>query len=533
MIVMLLRRIAGALLAGLLLAAVACGGGGDPASIQSAQAGESPESSGEERVLRAGLPFLFTNQPPDPARGGGFPLIQTGLGETLFKLSRELRPEPWLATGAEQIDEKTWRVTLRQGVRFHNGNLMDAAAVKASLERAIAKSPTSRALLDIERIEVNDPSTLTIVTNGPSPVLPGMLTDPSSVILDAADAEARGEEVINDDPVLTGPFKWERFQTGGELVVVRHQEYWGPPPVADRVVFLYIPDNSSRVLALQSGDIDIAAYIAPESVATVESVSNLVVVPAAPVALEFMYLNHRRVPWQDARVREAVALAINRELLVSSIMQGLGTAATSPFPPAFLSCPEVHGKPFDPVRAQQLLAQAGYLDSDGDGFVEQDGQVLSMRLLTYRQRPELLPMSEAIQSSLRTIGIMVEVRSVEQIDAALQGTDWDGGLYFNNMATTGDPYWALARFFATGGDGNRGGYSSPQVDELSRQVEQARDPQLREQLACAASQVVVDEVAIVPLLYPNFNYGVSRAVVGFDEPHPFFLYFMDHQLGKR
>jgi peptide/nickel transport system substrate-binding protein len=358
-----------------------------------------------------------------------------------------------------------------------------------------------------------------------------MLTDPSSVILDASAAEATGDEIITENPVLTGPFKWEQFREDQELVVVRHPEYWGSPPSVDRVIFSYIPDNNSRVLALQSGDIDIASYIAPESVPTVEDSPNLAVVPAAPVALEFMYLNHRRETWQDVRVREAVALAINREALVNAIMQGLGAAATGPFPPAFLMCPQLQGHPFDPDKAQQLLAQAGYLDMDGDGFVEKGGKPLTMTLLTYRQRPELPPMAEDIQGSLKTIGIKVDVVMVEQIDPALEGTDWDGGMYFNNMATTGDPYWALSQFFATGGDANRGGYSSPHADELTRQVGQATERQVREQLACDASETVVDDVAVVPLLYPNFNYGVTRAVVRFDEPHPFFLYFMDNKIG--
>jgi len=106
-------------------------------------------------------------------------------------------------------------------------------------------------------------------------------------------------------------------------------------------------------------------------------------------------------------------------------------------------------------------------------------------------------------------------------------------MYFNNMTTTGDPYWALSQFFATGGEANRGGYSSPRVDELTRQINQATDRQVREQLACDASQTIVDEVPVVPLLYPNFNYGVSKTVAGFSEPHPFFLHLMDSTIGKQ
>jgi peptide/nickel transport system substrate-binding protein len=325
----------------------------------------------------------------------------------------------------------------------------------------------------------------------------------------------------------------EKFQQHKALVAAQHTEHWGPSPSVSRVIFRYLPDSQSRVLALQSGDIDIAVYIAPESVPTVKHAPKLAVASAAPVALDFLYFNHRREPWTDARVRQAVALAIDREALVKAVMQGEGMAAIGPFPPAMLSCHQLRGHPFDPAQAKQLLAQAGYRDTDGDGLVEKDGKTLTMTLLTYRQRPELPPMAEVVQAGLKGIGIKVDLRMVEQINAALQRADWDGGMYFNNMVTTGDPYWGLSEFFATGGAANFGGYSSPRIDELTRQVGRATERQTREQLACAASQAIVDELPMVPLLYPNFHYGASKRVVGFDEPHPFSMYFMDSKIGKR
>lgn len=409
---------------------------------------------------------------------------------------------------------------------------MDAVVVKASLERAIAESASAKALLDIARIEVKDPLTLTIVTNGPSPIMPGLLSGTTTTIVDTAAAEALGD-AFTERPVMTGPFKVEKFQLDKELVVSRHDGYWGPPPSVDRVIFIILPDGNSRLLALQSGDVDIADYIASESVPVVEDSPNLAVRSAAPVSLEFMYLNHRREPWQDARVRQAIALAINREALVEAVMQGRATPAIGTFPSGVLECDQLRGHSLDTAKAKQLLAEAGYQDSDGDGIVEKDGQLLTLDLLTYPQRPELTPMAETIQASLQTVGIKVNVRVTEGIDAALEQGDWDGGMYFNNMTVTGDPYRSLLQFFTTGGSANFGGYSSPQVDGLTRQVGQAADRQTREQLACEASQAIIDEVAVVPLLYPNFNYGVSKKVVGFDELHPFWLYFIDSEVGKR
>jgi|GEM_PF-1983742 len=174
-----------------------------------------------EVILRVGVPLLL--QPPDPIKGGGFNAINTGLGETLYKLNSKLEPEPWLAARARQLDEKTWEISLRQGVKFHNGVPLDAAKVKASLDRAIAKSATAKALLDAAQIEAKDAVTLVVVTNKPNLILPAILAEPSTVIVEAAAADALGD-AFAEKPVLTGPFKMDRFQQDKEWSVVRHQE---------------------------------------------------------------------------------------------------------------------------------------------------------------------------------------------------------------------------------------------------------------------------------------------------------------------
>ena len=201
----------------LVLTIEACAGSATPngsrsdaaqSSTSSNQAGGGSSPPVGEKTLRVGLPFL--SQPPDPVKGG-FQPVQTGLAETLFKLDYGLKPQPWLATSARQLNAQTWDTTLREDVKFHNGDLMDAAAVKTSLERAIAKSTRAKVLLDIAKIEVNSPFTLTISTNNPSPILPALLTELTSSIVDAAAAEAMGE-AFTEKPVLTGPFTVERFQ---------------------------------------------------------------------------------------------------------------------------------------------------------------------------------------------------------------------------------------------------------------------------------------------------------------------------------
>ena len=165
--------------------------------------------------------------------------------------------------------------------------------------------------------------------------------------------------------------------------------------------------------------------------------------------------------------------------------------------------------------------------------MEKGGQPLTLDLLTYRQRPELPLIAEAAQSMLKDIGIQAKVQLVEQpVPAANQGK-WDLFTWYNSTTSTGDPFWALDRMYSTGGSGNRGHFSSSRVDDLAGQVGHAIDPAERQRLACEATQAIINEVAIVPIFLPYFNYGVSKDDVGFDQPHPVPMYFMDSNLGKQ
>ena len=180
----------------------------------------------------------------------------------------------------------------------------------------------------------------------------------------------------------------------------------------------------------------------------------------------------------------------------------------------------------DVEQARNLLDEAGLVDSDNDGVVEANGTPVEMLILTYPQRPALTPMAEIIQASLAEIGIAVQIQSVEQINDALTNQDWDGGMYFNNMATTGDPYGSLSQFYTSDGSSNRGTYRNTEIEQQIADMQGITERSERTEQACAISQQLLDDVAIIPLVYPNYNYGVSAQITGFDTVHPYFLYFV-------
>jgi peptide/nickel transport system substrate-binding protein len=484
-----------------------------------------------ETTLRVVTPFL--SQPLDPAKGGGFNAIQFGVGETLMRLDPQFTPKPWLAERLEALDETTWQITLRPGATFHDGAAVDAAAVKASLDRAIARIPTAKTLLDARAIEVRDPRTLVIATNAPNPRMPGLLTEPSTLIVNAAAAAAQGDDAFAQRPIMTGIYQIESFAQDRELALARYPGHWDGAAQAARVIISAQADASARMLALQSGQVDIAIDMRPESVQVARSDPRLRVVSAAPVATMFLYINQTKPIWQDLRVRQALAHAMPpRDALVQTVLRDEGAPGVGPFPPTVLPCPELRGQSHDPARARALLAEAGLRDTDGDGLVEHDGRPLVMTLLSYPQRPALTPMAEIIQANLKDVGIGVEIQSVEQINDALAQQDWDGSMYFNNMAATGDPFGSLAQFYRADGESNRGGYRNAeveaQIDELRSVVE--REERLAR--SCAISQRLLDDVAIIPLVYPNYNYGVSRSVAGFEEAHPYFLYVLHGRITR-
>ena len=481
----------------------------------------------EERVLKVAMTFL--DEPPDPYQAGWL-AVPTGLAETLFRLGDNLKPEPWLATGATQVGPTIWEITLREGVKFHNGVVMDAAKVKGSLDLALKRRPGTRVLLDIDRIEVKDPSTVIIITNSPNPTLPGLLTNQNTSIADPDTVPASLEDSA-ERAAMTGPYKLVSFTTDRSMKVVAHTDYWQGTPAVDRIEYVAFTQSDTRLIALQSGDVDISVNLSPQGAVVVGNDSSLEVRTAPPSGMLFMFVNHESPAMQDSLVRRAIAIAVDREAMSEGVADGNAVPAKSMFPPGFLSCQNVAGYTYDPEAARQLLADAGYQDQNGDGIVEKDGKPLELILQTYPEQPLLPPMLEAFQSMLRDIGVGAKVQIVEWTLASQGGYDLFG--YSNGTITTGDPQWALTRQYLTGGDENRGNFSNAKVDVLIGRLSGAADPAQRQQIACEALQAGQDEVALIPVMFPNRLYGISDSVDWTSGPHAAQLYFIDHLIGLK
>ena len=500
--------------------------GGYGSSDTSATTSTSNDSD-EERVLHVALTWL--DEPPDPYQAGWL-AVPTGLAETLFKQDESLNTAPWLATGAIQVEPTAWEISLREGVKFHNRVLMDAAKVKGSLDLALLRRPGTVLLLDLDRIEVKDPLTVVLHTNSPNPVLPGLLTNENTSIADPDTVPASKDESA-EFAAMTGPYKLVSFTADQKMSVVAHTDYWQGTPALDRVEYVAFNQSDTRLIALQSGDVDVSVNLSPQGALVVGNDSSLEVRIAAPAGMLFMFVNHESPTMQDPVVRRAIAIAIDRQSMASGVADGHAIPAESIFPPGFISCQSTTEFSFDPEAARQLLADAGYQDEDGDGIVEKDGKALELVLQTYPEQPLLPPMLEAVQSMLNDIGVGAKVQIVEWTLSSQGGYDLFG--FSNDTTTTGDPGWALNRQFLTGGDENRGNFSNPGVDELIGQLSSASDKDERTRIACDALQAGNDEVALIPVMFPTRIFGISDVVDWTSGPQAARIYFIDHLIGLK
>ena len=498
------------------------------------QASASATDDVERPTLTAGV--IWLDSPLDPVEGA-WAASQGGMAENLFRLSAaDLSPEPWLATEAVQIDPLTWEIELRSGVRFHNGAVMDADAVKASLERTIRLSPGTGERLAIASMEVKDSHTVIINTTDARPTLPGLLTTSQTAIVDAAAADAAGEDNFLSAGALTGPYIPTEYIHKERLSSVANDDYWGGKPPLAGIENIAIPDTNSRELALQAGDIDFAINISPEGVERFGTVPGLHSRTAgAGTSVVMWWVNFERGTLSDPLVRQAVSHAIDRESIAGLVAPaGTGSFADLLLPEAMASCPGVAGPEYDPQRAGELLAEAGYVDTDGDGYVDKDGQALEIVIGGYPQRFQLPIMAEAAQAMLGEAGIRAEVQITEW--SVVKEPTWDLFGWYNNVVDAGDPVLNVSKFVGLHADAsdiganNYGHYSNPELVGIIAQAGDVSDIQQRKQIACEALAVVAEESALLPVAHAYMMYGVNERVSGF-EPHPHRLYMFDDRIG--
>lgn len=486
--------------------------------------GASGSSGRQTKQVSFGMAQFQTNL--DPALDwNGWYVYMYGVGETLVKFNEKMEIKPLLADSWRRVDGLNWRFHIRKGVTFHNGTPVTAAAVKSSLERSLKLNKRAQEILLIDSIKAHGEE-LTITTKIPYEAFLGNMADPLAIIMDTT----AKDDAVAKAPVCTGPFRISSYRENEQVTVEKYEGYWGDKALIDRATFKYIKDGNTRSLALQNGEVDVANYISSSNIPLFEGNSNYKAEKISSLRIIMSFVNFNNEFLKDPAVRKALALGVDRQTYAEKLLNGTAVAAVGPFP---VSLPfggkSLKGYSFNRAAAAQILSEAGYQDTNGDGIREKNNRKLKLRLALYTTRSELPVLAQAIQAQLQEIGIGVKLESYESVSQVLQSKNFDLGLYSVNTATSGDPQAFLELYYRTGGNANYGGYSNPTVDALIDKLRSVRDTQARNEIAIKVQQIILDDNADLFLVTPMLNIISNRAVSGI-KIYPVDYYLLDNKV---
>jgi peptide/nickel transport system substrate-binding protein len=448
----------------------------------------------------------------------GYSLMSYGVAEALMRVTPDMHVVPWLASSLDQVDDLTWRATIRDDVTFWDGTPVDAAAAKASLLRSLDKQPGAVSLIPTGTTLSAEGRVLTIQLSAPLGGLPSNLAS-YSLTIKKLDADG--------NPVYTGPFIYADWVAQQSMTLNAYSGYWAGPPALRAIYVRYIPDVTARVLALEAGDVDIAHALLPSDVAPLQA-AGFQIYNFPFGRQDDMLLNLTRPPLDDTNVRSAISFAIDRQALVSGVMDGVGTPATG-FAPDNLGLPGVvTTQTYDPSQARGRLDSAGWTPGS-DGVRSKNGQRLTFKLGAYASRAELAPLAIAIKDQLRAVGIDVMLENFTDINTTVATNAFDATLYSYGVAPFGDLGGAVGVLYTPSGT-NKDRYSNPQVNTLFAQYNQTSDTAQRLQLLGNIQDLVARDLPVVYLVNPNQIIAASTRVVGY-APHPLENYKIDGSLG--
>ncbi len=494
--------------------------GSQPAQQAPAAQSSAPASSGSKHMNAA---IYWTDATIDPAIGwDGWTSCRAGVTETLVWVDENLELKGLLSDTWEQTEPTTWVFHIRDGVTFHNGKPVTAEAVKACFERTMEVQERAKTACKIDSIEA-DGQTLTIHTTEPYGAFLANLSEPLYSVIDVTDP---ADPATN--PVGTGPFKCVSYKAEEVIELEAYKDYWNGASPIDTVTLYVISDDSTRALALQSGQIDIGQRIGAADIETLKNDSDYAVFENSGTRVQILVLNHTNPFLSDVNVRKALAYCINYDALVA-VTGGLYAVAGAPFPPsAPYGWDQLDRQHYDVDAAKACLAEAGCTDTNGDGYLEKDGKELAFQLM-YDDK-SLATVMEAIQSMAKQVGIKITLQPVDTLPDLMSSDDAFEIVLSNwQSLSTGDPGWFLDNMYRSDGPNNRARYKNAELDAICDELAGAFSFEDRQRLTIEAEKIILADCVNI-MMFARNNFVMAANNVKNVTVFPIDYYFLTNTI---
>lgn len=455
---------------------------------------------------------------------GAYP-VNGNIYETLVRVTQDYQLEPLLATEWSFVEPNTWRFKLRKDVTFHDGQPFTAKAVLESMNRNAAVIRNSAGIIT-DSVKIVDDYTVDITPNKPNKRLVQQITHPIYSIL------ASGSNP-KEKPIGTGPFKFVSYKKGETMAVEKNNDYWGEKAKSDQIIFKFIPDANTRVLALKAGEVHLIYDMPRELSAELNATPGLKVSTSKVGAYEAFYMNvHSATPFNltnDAAVREAIAYAINKSVIVNDVWLGNADVNNSMIPVLILgdAAKGLQGKAFDPNKAKEILDKAGWA-AGSDGIRAKDGKRLALTMIVGFPNPEVhKPLPEIVQAQLKEVGIELKIEltpDTATYSERMKNGQGDLWVELGNQNDANPCFLPNLLFRTDGAAQNYAKLFSPgkEFDALMDTCQTATDPKEVQQAAADGMKIVIDQAnAVLPVAGVFRTYAHSDRVQGF-VAHPSF-----------
>ncbi len=481
-------------------------------------------SSAKQRANGDGRDSLIVGVGGDEAglklnrqRIGRYPL-NAGICEPLLHLGSDFSIQPLLATRWTYKGNNTYQFALRSGIQFHDGRPLTAAAVKYTLDLQV-KDKTQYSFLGDSSVTVIDDSTIEIHAARPNLRLPEQMVHLSYGIIEAASDATH--------PTCTGAFKFREYVPYDHLSVDRNDSYWGDKAKLSRITFRFIPDDNARAFALRAGNVDVIVDVNRSMVTSLKSTPGIEVITAPPGAVILIHIATRgKAPntlMSDPVLRRAVALSIDRDALVSHVMDGYATRVNTVNPPSVLGpfASLVHGIDYNPGLAKHLLDSIGWKQT-GRATRRRNGASLTLSMIVQSGTVDR-SIAQYVQAQVADVGIDLRV---DELDAAAFNGRLNSGLFDMDIElpnqNDANPAFLLALRWYSKSNVQSTPFmiAGERFDSLVDRSLSSVDRLDAQRTAAEAMHVLIDEeAAAIPLAGVSRIYATSSRVRGF-VPHP-------------